>query len=793
MKSKILLIALVFLLLSNTKIFAENFIIEASEIQISGDGNIIQATDGIALSKVDNLEIKAKKFEYNKKNLTLNATNGLAIVSNKNIQIKANKFIYNEDISKLTAIGNVEVRDIVNKLLIKSEKIFFDSKSKNMESKTSSSIEDQNGNLFSTDMFFYSSKDGVVKFDNAKLIDIEKNITTIKKAYLNLNTNQILGKDFSADFNNNSFNVDNNPRLKGNSFSSEGDTTTISKGVFTSCKKNDTCPPWQISAKKIRHDKKKKILYYDDAWLKLYDTPVFYFPKFFHPDPSVKRQSGFLMPTVVSSSNLGSAFNVPYYFAVADNKDFTIKPRLYSNQKMLLQTEYREVNKKSKHTMDFSSLINDNKSNKSHFFSKYISEIDFFNFEETDLKFDLQLSSDDDYLKAYKVTSPIIDNSNLLNTTLEIDAYSEDLTFNTNLSVIKDLSKNNNARYEFIYPSYSLSKELKQIDSLEGRFFLNSSGQARNYDSNIYEKTIINDLKFNSDSKFYQNGIINDYKFLIKNINTNTKNSLKYKEKTNHDVASIFEYNLSYPLKKNNKNSYNILSPLASIKFSPSKNRNMRNESKRIDANNIFDLNRLGSNDAVEGGTSLTYGFDYIKNDKKDQEIFKGSIASIARLEENKNLPTESTLGKKNSDIVGTLNYIPNHILKLNYDFSLDNNLDDTNYQLLGTEIKINNFVTTFEYLNDNNSPNKDSYYTSKNSLSIDESSSVSFNTRQNKKTDLTEFYNLIYQYRNDCLIAAIEYNKDFYSDGALRPEENIFFKLTIVPFGKTSSPNLLD
>jgi len=656
MKSKILLIALVFLLLSNTKIFAENFIIEASEIQISGDGNIIQATDGIALSKVDNLEIKAKKFEYNKKNLTLNATNGLAIVSNKNIQIKANKFIYNEDISKLTAIGNVEVRDIVNKLLIKSEKIFFDSKSKNMESKTSSSIEDQNGNLFSTDMFFYSSKDGVVKFDNAKLIDIEKNITTIKKAYLNLNTNQILGKDFSADFNNNSFNVDNNPRLKGNSFSSEGDTTTISKGVFTSCKKNDTCPPWQISAKKIRHDKKKKILYYDNAWLKLYDTPVFYFPKFFHPDPSVKRQSGFLMPTVVSSSNLGSAFNVPYYFAVADNKDFTIKPRLYSNQKMLLQTEYREVNKKSKHTMDFSSLINDNKSNKSHFFSKYISEIDFFNFEETDLKFDLQLSSDDDYLKVYKVTSPIIDDSNLLNTTLEIDAYNEDLTFNTNLSVIKDLSKNNNARYEFIYPSYSLSKELKQIDSLEGRFFLNSSGQARNYDSNIYEKTIINDLKFNSDSKFYQNGIINDYKFLIKNINTNTKNSLKYKEKTNHDVASIFEYNLSYPLKKNNKNSYNILSPLASIKFSPSKNRNMRNESKRIDANNIFDLNRLGSNDAVEGGTSLTYGFDYIKNDKKDQEIFKGSIASIARLEENKNLPTESTLGKKNSDIVGTLN-----------------------------------------------------------------------------------------------------------------------------------------
>ena len=33
--------------------------------------------------------------------------------------------------------------------------------------------------------------------------------------------------------------------------------TTINKGVFTSCKKNDNCPPWSIQAKEIKHDKKK--------------------------------------------------------------------------------------------------------------------------------------------------------------------------------------------------------------------------------------------------------------------------------------------------------------------------------------------------------------------------------------------------------------------------------------------------------------------------------------------------------------------------------------------------------
>ena len=68
---------------------------------------------------------------------------------------------------------------------------------------------------------------------------------------------------------------------------------------------------------------------------------------------------------------------------------------------------------------------------------------------------------------------------------------------------------------------------------------------------------------------------------------------------------------------------------------------------------------------------------------------------------------------------------------------------------------------------------------------------SLSFSTWKNKVTDLTEFYNLIYQYKNDCLTAAIEYNKDYYSDRALKADESIFFKLTIIPFGETKSPNL--
>ena len=76
------------------------------------------------------------------------------------------------------------------------------------------------------------------------------------------------------------------------------------KRNFTSCKENNNCPPWSITSKEIKHDKTKKQIDYKNAWLKVYNLPVMYFPKFFHPDPSVDRQSGFLIPKMINSKNL---------------------------------------------------------------------------------------------------------------------------------------------------------------------------------------------------------------------------------------------------------------------------------------------------------------------------------------------------------------------------------------------------------------------------------------------------------------------------------------------------------
>ena len=76
-----------------------------------------------------------------------------------------------------------------------------------------------------------------------------------------------------------------------------------------------------MSAELIQHDKKNKIINYKNAFLSIYDIPVMYFPRFFHPDPTVKRKSGFLIPSIKNSSS--DNYLSVHIFAIANNKDAT--------------------------------------------------------------------------------------------------------------------------------------------------------------------------------------------------------------------------------------------------------------------------------------------------------------------------------------------------------------------------------------------------------------------------------------------------------------------------------------
>ena len=103
------------------------------------------------------------------------------------------------------------------------------------------------------------------------------------------------------------------------------------KSAFTICdyRENDKCPPWEIKASKMLHDKEKKTVFYDNAIIKFYDIPIFYLPKLNHPDPTVQRRSGFLPPSFSDTKNLGTSVSIPYYVAIDRDKDFTFTNKLF--------------------------------------------------------------------------------------------------------------------------------------------------------------------------------------------------------------------------------------------------------------------------------------------------------------------------------------------------------------------------------------------------------------------------------------------------------------------------------
>ena len=71
----------------------------------------------------------------------------------------------------------------------------------------------------------------------------------------------------------------------------------------------------------------------------------------------------------------------------------------------------------------------------------------------------------------------------------------------------------------------------------------------------------------------------------------------------------------------------------------------------------------------------------------------------------------------------------------------------------------------------------------------FNEGNSLLFSTRRNRHLNLTEYYDLIYEYKNDCLVASIKYNKTYYDKADIVPIEELFFSITIIPL-TTFSPD---
>ena len=753
-----------------------------------------------------NLEITSSEVNLNKKESKINFKGNIKAKDESNNILTAEEANYSKEDDLLNSIGSTKIITSEN-YFFESENVIFDNKNKIIKSDFPTKIIDPDGNIILVNMFNYNSiKNVLFSKGDIKLEDKKKNIYKFKQLYIDEKKKKIVGSDAKIFLNDNSLKEDvrNNPRIFANSVSIDKGISSVQKGVFTFCKyrENEKCPPWELRAKQIKHNNSKKTVYYENAVLKVYDFPIFYFPRLSHPDPTVDRRSGFLVPTFSNNTNMGAAVDVPYFWNISNDKDVTFTPRFHSSNEPLYLAEYRQDFAKSFLIVDGGYTEGyKNKSNKktpgarTHFFTKFYKSF----IDETDnisnLEVNLQHVSNSTYPKINKLQTSLVDYlDDTIKNSVNFGYQKKDLFFNTKVSAFENLSKTGNERFEFIYPEASLEKNLLMSENL-GIVDLKSEILVKNFDVDKQTDVISNEFNWVSNSWINKFGFENEFLGLFKNVNYQAKNVNNYK--TENSVSEFYgalgfksELGL-FKFRENNK--LNVFKPKLLIKISPNDSRDISQDSKTLSYSDLYKLNKVKSIDKVDTGSSISLGFDFkINNLTKNKEIkneqFKFSLGQIISAEENRDMPSKSTLNEKMSDIIGETSFSFNEKTKITNNFLLDQNLQKFNKNQIDLDVVYPQTSFNISFLEESQHIGSAKYLQTKAGFNFN-NGLISIGAKRNLLSNSAEFYDLSYEYINDCLKAGVAFRREFYRDRDLEPEDSLIFKITFSPLGGVTAP----
>lgn len=228
---------------------------------------------------------------------------------NEQLFLQADQVVYDFDNDVITAVGNVEI--FYGGYALFANRVILDRKTNRFTATNGARLEEPDGSIVTADEISLSEdfRDGFarqIRFDT------------------------ILRSRFAAQ---------TAERVSDN-------VTVFRKGVYTACY---TClerphrpPTWQIKAETIVHDQKTQTITYRDATFEFLGVPVAYLPFLSHPDPTVERKSGFLIPEVIIDDEIGVGVQVPYFWALSPSYDLTLIGTPLSQQGFLSDVEWRQ-------------------------------------------------------------------------------------------------------------------------------------------------------------------------------------------------------------------------------------------------------------------------------------------------------------------------------------------------------------------------------------------------------------------------------------------------------------------
>ncbi|WP_428247513.1 LPS-assembly protein LptD [Ferrovibrio sp.] len=481
----------------------------------------------------------------------------------------------------------------------------------------------QQGRTLLADTVSYSERDGKV-IASGNISIMEDDGTVLFAEYVELTDGMRNG--FIRDI---GILLSDNSRVAAASATRTGNNkTTMNKAVYTSCTlcaADPTRPPlWQLKGERVEHDEAAQQITYQDATLEMFGIPVLYTPYFSHPDPTVRRKSGFLSPSASTNNYFGVAVRTPYYYVIDDSADLTLTPQYSTKEGPFLMGEYRQRTAKGELRMDASVTranlrnANGDRTDDDYFRGHLRADGIFRNSSDLTYGFNFFRASDDTYLSRYQI--PDRANNNVLTSRLFAENINNRSFMAANAYSFQGLRPTDvPGLTPFVVPLLDYSY-IGQPGAYGGRWAIDSSMAALYRTGGTDSRRLSTTVSW-SQPYFAPSGEVYTATALLKTDGywVNELQDRPYLATNDADARfagraiPMLALDWRYPLVRDSGSIRQLVEPIVGVVLAPygGNPRTIPNEdslSFEFDETNLFSFNRFPGSDRVDGGPKVNYG-----------------------------------------------------------------------------------------------------------------------------------------------------------------------------------------
>ena len=411
----------------------------SSNQNIKGSQSLFENSDNISEVYDDKITKHSEdKFEKKSTKIDINNQNNLGTINQQNYKINGNSF--NEIVAikgiKNSNLDNSQIQKIKQEkkgMIFSAQKVSIDNELQSLIATGNVKLELDNIKLSSKEIIYYKNKNEIHAKGNVFLQDENGNFHNGEDLILKNQTSNFYLSNIYAQ-------LADGSQMTARNVVSENKNEIKYKGTkFTpcNCKLNEgETPLWHFSARETRVNNDTHTIHHDGVTMHLLNFPILYTPTFAHPDWTVKRKSGFLTPSISVGKETGITWKQPYFLNISNSQDYTITPIIFSKSGYLTDLEYRSITESSNLKANIiGGIVDTFKEQDEEVISGFLT----FNSKNENnwrTKIILQDSSEDSFLRKYKLT-----NETILKSSLSIQKLNDDSFSSVELYKIGSLSR----------------------------------------------------------------------------------------------------------------------------------------------------------------------------------------------------------------------------------------------------------------------------------------------------------------------------------------------------------------